>query len=502
MPSILEFLKDHVLIRDPSDALFAAGVKAWKRYEETREPQHLAQAVRNHQAALDIRVSGHRRRSKSLFHTAVALWAHCQGAVTKESSSTVIAYYGEALRLELFLPDKPSKLGRRATIHTNLGTVYLTLFRLGKEDPEAFPDTGSNLIGKAIENYRSALQYRPVKIDPDRPISLVKLSIALVQKDSEYDLMNAIGNLHGAVELCTTKPTSRPLLLLSLDNLAQAYDGHYHYSEDISDVVGKVDALRRILDLTDGGKGRLISLLNLTDALWRLCEIEPNRSNDLDEAVLRSGEALDLSDGSDKIIHTMALIILANVLSTRYVQTTLKIVTDLDQAIQYYREAIDAYPEDGPDPMLCSSLASAIYIRCQDFEEVEGATLEDAISYNQEALHTCPKDDPLYLMIQKNLGNIYLTQFNMSEAEDVLVKGIQAYEDVVSHCPDDDDNYTDYLKTLNQANRALQLKQNGETGKVSICTKSKLRRRRSSLRSRQSSDESCPSRPASINRTD
>jgi tetratricopeptide (TPR) repeat protein len=494
MSSILKFLRDLCCCccctKDPSDALFAAGVEAWKKYEEKRESQYLAEAVRNHQAALDIRVPDHPRRPDSLLHTAMALWAQCQGAVTKESSSTVIAYYDEALRL---LPDKSDKHGRRATVYTNLGMVYFTLFRLGKEDPEAFPATGSN-IGKAIENYRSALQLRPAKNDPDRPISLINLSIALVQKDSKGDLMNAMVNLREAVELCTPKPANRPLLLLSLNNLAQAYDSHYNYSEDINDVVGKVDVLRRVLDLTDEGKGRLVPLVNLTNALWRLCEIEHNRSNDLDEAVLCGREALKLSDGSDNIIHAKALITLANVLSARYVQISPKNVTDLDQAIQYYSEAIDPDPEDGPDPILCSSLASAIYIRCQGFEEVEGATLEDAISYNQEALHTCPKDDPLYLRIQNNLGSIYLTQFNKSGAEGDLVKGIQAYEDVISHCPDDNDDFTYYQETLKDAKRALQDKREGRTDKLSVLT----RHQSTSVttRSRSSHSES-PSSPRS-----
>jgi len=449
----LKFFRDlRYRIKDPSDALFAAGVEAWKKYEETRESQYLAEAVQNHQAALDIRLPDHPRRSKSLLHSAMALWAQCQGAVTKESSSTVIAYYDEALRL---LPNKRDKLGSRATVYTNLGMVYFTLFRLGKGDQEAFPDTGAN-IGKAIENYRSALQFRPAKNDPDRPISLVNLSIAVVQKGSKDDLMNAIIYLREAVELCITKPTRHPLLLVSVNNLAQAYDSHYNYSEDIGDVVEKVEVLRRVLDLTDEGNWRLVLLVNLTNALWRLCEIDHNRSNDLNEAVLRGREALELSDGSDNVIHVKALITLANVLSARYVQISPKNVTDLDQAIQYYGEAVDPDPDDGPDPILCCSLASAIYIRCRDFEEVEWATLEDAISYNHEALHTCPKDDPLYLKIQNNLGSIYLTRFNKSGAEDDLVKGIQAFEDVVSHCPDDDDDFTYYHDTLKDAKRALQ----------------------------------------------
>ncbi|KIK00646.1 hypothetical protein K443DRAFT_7494 [Laccaria amethystina LaAM-08-1] len=462
MSFILKFLRNlcccSSTTKDSSDALFAAGVEAWKKYEETRESQSLAEAVRNHQAALDIRF--HPCRPESLLHTAVALWAQCQGAVTKESSSTVIAYYSEAL----LLLDKPDK---RATIYTNLGMVYFTLFRLGKEDPKTFPATDSN-IGKAIENYRSALQLRPAKTDPDRPVSLFNLSIALVQKDSKDDLMNAIINLREAVELCATKPTSRPLLLSSLNNLAQAYDSHYHHSKNINDVVGKVDVLRRVLDLTDEGKGRLVPLVNLTNALWMLCEIEPGRNNDLDEAVLRGREGLKLTDGSDNILRVKALITLANVLSARYVQISPKNVADLDQAIRYYREAIDRDPKDGPDPILCGSLASAIYNRCQGFEEVKGATLQDAISYNQTVLRRCPKDDPLYLKIQNNLGSIYFTQFDKSGAEGDLVKGIQANEDVVSHCPDDNDDFTCYQETLKDAKRALQDKREGRTGKLSV----------------------------------
>ena len=438
MLSILRFLRDRILTRDPSNALFAAGVKAWKDYEETGQSQYLAEAVRNHQAALDIRLPDHSGRLESLLQTAMALWAQCNGAATKERTSTVIAYYDEALRLLL---DKPGNLGRRATICTKLGMVYFTLFRLGKEDSKAFPATGSN-IGKAIEkSYRSALQLGLGKKDPDRPI--------LYSKD---DLMNAIINLREALELCTT---NRPLLLLALNSLGQAYDSHYHYSATISDVVGKVDV-------------RLVSLVSLTNAVWRLCEIEHNKSNNLDEAVLRGREALKLSDGFDNIIRGRALIALADVLSARYVHTRPRNVTDLDQAIQYYREAIDLYSEDGPDPILCSGLASAIYIRCQDFEEVEGATLEDAISYNQQALHTCRKDEPLYVKIQNSLWSIYLTQ------SEVDVEGIQAlYEDIVSHCPDDN---------------------------VDVGSESELRRPRSvasSLHSTESSDESYPSTPAS-----
>ena len=76
------------------------------------------------------------------------------------------------------------------------------------------------------------------------------------------------------------------------------------------------------------------------------------------------------------------------------------------------------------------------------FEEVEGATLEDAIYYNQDALHTCSKDDPLCLKIQNNLGSIYLTQFNEpGVADHNLIKGIHAFQDVVSHCPLDNDDF-------------------------------------------------------------
>ena len=133
MPSILKLIRDLCCCsrstKDPSDAVFAAGFKAWRKYEERRESQYLAVAVRNYQAALDIRVPDHPRRPESLSHTAMARWAQCQGSVTKENSSTVIAYYDAALRL---LHDQPNELGHRAIIYTNLGTVYFTLFRLEK----------------------------------------------------------------------------------------------------------------------------------------------------------------------------------------------------------------------------------------------------------------------------------------------------------------------------------------------------------------------------------
>ena len=495
--------------RDTSDALFAAGVEAWKKYEETYESQYLAEAVQNHQAALDIRVPDHPRRPESLWHTAMALWAHCQGAVSEENSSTVIAYYDEAL---LLLSDKPGKLGSRANISTNLGMVYLTLFRLGKENPEAFPAAGSN-IDKAINNYRSALRLRRAKNDPDRPTSLINLGIALVQKDSKDYLMNAIINLREAVELCTRKPTAnRRLLLLAFNNLAQAYDGYYRYSKDMGDVFEKVSVLQRVLYLTDEGKGRLVPLVNLMNARWRLYELGHSQNNHLAGAVLCGREPLKLSDASFKIPHVISLITHADFTFAHYFQTNLKDVTHLDEAIRYYRKAInhghggslDPDTRDGSNPVLFSSLASAIYIRCQDFEEVEGATLEDAISYCQEALHSFPKVGRLYLKIQTNLGSIYLTRFNKLGAEGDLVKAIQAYEDVVSHCPDVDDDFTFYQEALEHLKRALQEQQKPETW-VSISTKFKLRRRQSvanSWRSRQSSDESCPSSSASTISTD
>ena len=484
---------------DPSESLFAAGVEAWKKYEETRGSQYLAEAVRNHQEALDIRVSGHPHRSKSLFHTATALLEHCQDAVTKENCLTVIAYYDEALRL---LPDKPDKHRLRAAVYANLGTVYFTLFCLEKEDLEAFPATGSN-IDKAIKSYRSALQLRPAGDDPNLPSILINLSIALIQKDGKDDFKDAIFYLRKAAELCNMTHADHPLLLSVLSDLVKAYDHHYYYSDDISNVVEGIDVLRMLVNLTNEGKEGLISLVNRENGgCWRLYEIKHNRGNDLNRALRRGREVLKLSDGSDKIIHGKVLIALARVLSARYFQTGRMNVTDLDESIQYYREAIDPDLEDGPDPVLCSSLAFAIHTRCQDFEEeVEGATLWDAISYNQEALHTCPKDDPLYLKIQNNLGSIYLTQFDKWGAEGDLVKGIQAYEDVVSHCPDDNDGFTYYQETLKDAKRALQDKRKDKR-KRRKSTKSKLRRRRSvaaSGRSGQSSDESCPSRPASIN---
>lgn len=64
-----------------------------------------------------------------------------------------------------------------------------------------------------------------------------------------------------------------------------------------------------------------------------------------------------------------------------YTQSNPKDIIDLDQDIQYYREAIGSDSKDGPGSALCSSLASAIYIRCQD-----------AIAHYQNTLLTCPID--------------------------------------------------------------------------------------------------------------
>ena len=392
MPSIFKFLRDLIWAKDASDTSFSAGVKVWVKYEKTRKFQYLEKAIQNHQAALDAHVSGHPGRAESLYHTAMALWAQCQlGAIMKENTTIVILYYEEALRL-LPLVDKA---GHWAIIHNNLGLVYFRLFHLGEENPEGFPDIGPNL-DKAIKNHWSTLYLKAERDDPNRPTSLINLSIALIQKDSEADLIHAITYLGEAVELCTAKASNRPPLILALNSLAEVHNGRYYHSGDVNDVVGQVDAVLKVLDLlTDEGKGRLILLLNLTNSLWRLCEQQPDRGHDLDEAVHRGQVTLKLSDKSDKVTHFNVLHTLADVLFTRYTQITQKGITDLDQAIQYYCEAIDPDPGEGPGPVLYSSLASAIYVCCQDFREMEGVTLEHTFSYSLEALHSCPQDDPL-----------------------------------------------------------------------------------------------------------
>ena len=196
-----------------------------------------------------------------------------------------------------------------------------------------------------------------------------------------------------------------------------------------------------------------------------------------------------LSGGSDNIIRLEALITLADVLAARYDQISPKNVADLDQAIQYYRDTIDLDPKTSPDPILYSNIASAIFIRCQDFEEVDRVKLEDPVSYNQEALRACSNDDPLYLRIENNLACLYLTQFNKSGAEGDLVKEIRAYEDVVSHCPADDDDSTVYQETLNSAKRALRGKRAGHSELLdqSVLTRSHYRSKSGSARSLASS---------------
>ena len=61
MSSILKFFRDLFCCccctKDPPDALFAAGVEVWKKYEKTGESQYLAEAVQKHQAALDIHLT-------------------------------------------------------------------------------------------------------------------------------------------------------------------------------------------------------------------------------------------------------------------------------------------------------------------------------------------------------------------------------------------------------------------------------------------------------------
>ena len=90
--------------------------------------------------------------------------------------------------------------------------------------------------------------------------------------------------------------THRPLLLSALDNLEQAYERHYHYSDDISDVVREIEVLRVLLESTAEGKEGLVSFVDLS-------EIGHHRSNELDKVVLCGREALKLSDGSDKSLY-------------------------------------------------------------------------------------------------------------------------------------------------------------------------------------------------------
>jgi len=480
MPSIFKFFRNLFWAKDASD--FSAGVKAWVKYEKTHELRYLEKAVQNHQAALDARASGHPGRAESLYHTAMALWAQCElGAVTKENATIVISYYDEALRL---LPPV-GKAGHRAIVHNNLGLVYFRLFRLGEENPEVFPDIGPNL-DKAIENHRSALKLKAERDDPNRPTSLINLSIALIEKDNEADLTHAITYLGEAVELCNAKTSDHYSLILALNSLAEAYDSCYYHSGDVKDVVGQVDALRKVLDLLTGeGKGRLIPLLNLMNGLWRLCEQQPDRSDDLDEAVRRGQEALTLSDKSDKITHFNVLLTLADVLFTRYTQFNQKGVTDLDQAIQYYREAIDPDPGDGPDPVLYSSLASAIYVRCQDFGEVDGVTLQHAFSYSLEALHSCPQGDPLYLKIRNDLGSIYTAQLKNSGQEGDPAKGIPSSEDTVPSCPPDNQDYAHFTEAFKDAKWIFQDRRgaHSEASDETVSTKSHSRSRAGSVRS-------------------
>ena len=131
-----------------------------------------------------------------------------------------------------------------------------------------------------------------------------------------------------------------------------------------------------------------------------------------------------------------------------------KSVTNLDQAIQYYHEAINPDPGEGPDPVLYSSLASAIYVCCQDFVEVDGVTLEHTFSYRLNPLHSCPQDDPLYLKIRNDLGSIHSAQLKNSGDEGDLAKGVLSSEDTIPTCPPDNE---DYILTLQ---RPLKL-QNG-----------------------------------------
>ena len=434
MPSISGFLRDHIWVRKSSDAAFAAGVEAWKKFQETHEQRYLREAVQNHQAALEIRVSGHPGRGESLCCIAVARWAQCQiGAVTKKDSSEVISYCDEALRL---LPTM-DKTRDRALVHNTLGLVYFSSFCLEKIIPDNFVVASTNL-DKAIGNHRSAVELTPAGDDLNCPKFLSDLSQALIERGGKADSMEAITFLRELVGL----RTSHHQLLFSLDTLARAYRCHYYYSKDIGDLVETIGLLRRVLDLTTGEVSVQVQvnlLLRLAKALCILCKIEPSRRDDLNEAVRHCLQALKQSDKSNNV-HVDILVTLANVLSVRYTQSNPKNITDLDQVIQYYREAIHSGSNEGPDPVLWGSLAFATYTRWRDFGEADGVTVEGAITCYRTALAACPTGNPLHLKIQKILDKICMIQSKTLREKGILTKGTQLHENADSHHSDDDND--------------------------------------------------------------
>jgi tetratricopeptide (TPR) repeat protein len=196
--------------------------------------------------------------------------------------------------------------------------------------------------------------------------------------------------------------------------------------------------------------GRLqLTLFNDAGATYLRRYWAKGELSDLDQAISLWQQAVDATP-PDAPERAALLNSLGNGLGDRYARSGA--LEDLEQAIEFYQQAVDATPPDAPErATLLNNLGlvlSVRYARSGTFED-----LEQALAVHQQAVASTPSDAPERATRLNNLGLVLSDRYARSGTLEDLEQAIEARQQAVDATPPDAPERTRYLNSLGNSLR-------------------------------------------------
>ncbi|KAK2593841.1 hypothetical protein QQS21_008456 [Conoideocrella luteorostrata] len=166
--------------------------------------------------------------------------------------------------------------------------------------------------------------------------------------------------------------------------------------------------------------------------------------DDIDKAIQYMREVVDAipedRPGRNYLLHSLAIEVFQKYLRTREID-------ELDEAIQIAQEAVDATPKDD---LFRPALLNNLGIYFNDRHERIGAMgdLEKATQLSREAVEATPKDHPDRALWSSNLGNTLINKYQRTDVISDLDEAINIMRESVNTIPKDHPERTRLLHTL------------------------------------------------------
>jgi tetratricopeptide (TPR) repeat protein len=341
------------------------------------------------------------------------------------------------------------QLTTKAVELTQEGSPHRAIFlnSMGLALSNEFQVTGDmDLLDQAIEVIRKAVDLR----SEDRPGFIqfigflnnlaIKLSWRFTNTGEVRDLDEAIRIARRVISLSSA---DQPSYGWYLNNLGNYLRHRYESSGEIEDIKEAIQLARQAIDSTDADDPKLPGMYdNLASQLFR--EYEHTGTMDfLEEAIQLRRHSI----GPDTAKTDLAdfLRSMASYLNCRYLRTSEP--SDIEEAIQVSRKAVDITPEDHPG--LAARLGTLGDILGHRYERRGNEDdLKEALELAHKTIDITPNDHPRLIWALNNLGIQLSRGYDRTNNDDYLDEALQVAQRTIDITPSADPDLAAHFYNL------------------------------------------------------